>query len=155
MYIYFNSRFIDNDKQMPLTDSGASLKSVYQALSTYKFTSEDVYPYEIQNVNRIPPKNVYDQAIYKMENPIESYRRINPCIYSFKYILNVLKLPIMFGMSVYENFIDLNRENDLLCEPNGEFLGLHAVVIVGYDENCQCFDILNSHGVEFGNDGFF
>ena len=50
MYIYFNSRFIDNDKQMPLTDSGASLKSVYQALSTYKFTSEDIYPYEIQNV---------------------------------------------------------------------------------------------------------
>ena len=37
----------------------------------------------------------------------------------------------------------------------GEFLGLHAVVIVGYDDQNQCMDILNSHGVEFGNDGFF
>ena len=90
-----------------------------------------------------------------MINPFESYRRINPCIYSFKYILNVLKLPIMFGMSVYEYFVNLNKENDLLYEPIGEFLGFHAVVIAGYNDQNQCMDILNSHGIEFGDNGFF
>ena len=40
-------------------------------------------------------------------------------------------------------------------EPIGEFLGLYAVVAVGYDENTQSVDVLNSHGMEFGNDGFF
>ena len=41
---------------MPLTDSGASLLSVVKSILAYKITSEDIYPYDISNVNTIPPK---------------------------------------------------------------------------------------------------
>ena len=57
-------------------------------------------------------------------------------------------------MYIYK-IINFYKENDPLYEPIGKFLGLHAVVIVGYDDDCQCMDILNSHGVEFGNNGLF
>ena len=154
MYIYFNSRFIDNNKQLPISDTGASMKSVYEAIIDYKITSELIYPYEIEKCNSIPPKAVYDNAM-RNKNPIFNYRRIIPCMYSIKYIISVLKLPIMAGMSVYENFTELSKNNDVLDKPEGQFLGLHAILITGYNDDDKTVTILNSHGTEFGDGGFF
>ena len=34
-------------------------------------------------------------------------------------------------------------------------LGMHAVLIVGYDDNEGVFIVVNSHGKDFGNNGQF
>ena len=95
-----------------------------------------------------------------IEKPIKrsqkySYRRVVPKLYSIKYFLAVLKRPIAFGMSVYSNFVDLDRNNFVLSEPQGQYLGLHAVLMYSYSDETQTFGIINSHGKKFGNDGKF
>ena len=154
MFVYVTSRQLDNGLKTPLSDCGASFKSVFEALLMYKFPSEAEYPFNIDNVNKIPPVDIYKSG-FNILNPIFSCRKRVPCIYSIKYIISILKLPIMFGMSVFENFIDLDEHNDLLDYPKGDFLGMHAIVLVGYNDVTQTVEILNSHGETFGNRGFF
>ena len=49
------------------------------------------------------------------------------------------------------------QKNDILGLPTAkdELLGLHAVLIVGYDDETDTFDILNSHGSDWGDNGYF
>ena len=156
LYIYYNSRMMDNeDVSKPVTDNGASLKSVYKAILNYNVISEDTYPYDTSKVNSVPPPEIYKEAMFKNMNPIFSYRRLCPSLYSFKYVISQLELPILFGMAVYSNFMKLNKENDLLNEPNNEFLGLHGVLMIGYNDEDQTVTVVNSHGESFGNDGTF
>ena len=156
LYLYFCTRWLDNNKILPVQDQGATLKSVFNALTQYHYIDEQKYPYFEFMVNDIPYKHIFEQAI-KNKCPIISYRQIVPSKYSIKYILYKLKLPILFGMSVYSNFLDLTKEDDILNVPNDkhEFLGNHAVLIVGYDDTTETFDILNSHGPEFSDNGYF
>ena len=121
----------------------------------YNFASELSYKYDVSKVNTPPPVEVYREAMFNNINPIFSYRRLTPCLYSFKYIISQLHLPIMFGMAVYENFMNLSSQNDLLSEPQGEFLGLHAVLMIAYNDEDNTATIVNSHGEQFGDKGCF
>ena len=49
------------------------------------------------------------------------------------------------------------KDDDILCTPSAsvEVLGGHAVVIVGYDDKPETFDVLNSHGSQFADGGYF
>ena len=42
-----------------------------------------------------------------------------------------------------------------LPTPQDELLGGHAVVIVGFDDETETCEILNSHGIEFVRNGYF
>ena len=157
MYLYFCTRWIDNNMILPVQDSGGTLKSTIDAISRYRYVDEDkVYPYFEHLVNDIPYKHVFEDA-FKHKSPITSYRQIIPSKHAIKYILYKLEQSILFGMSIYTNFLDITKENDILGMPKteDEFLGYHAVLIVGYDDETETFDILNSHGSDWGDDGYF
>jgi len=156
LYLYFCSRWLDNNMILPVQDQGATLKSVFSAISQYNYVDESKYQYYQHLVNDIPYKHVFEEA-FKNKSPIVSYRQIIPSKHAIKYILYKLQQPIIFGMTIYTNFLDLTKENDILSmpKPEHEFLGLHAVLIVGYDDETETFDILNSHGIDWGNDGYF
>ena len=61
------------------------------------------------------------------------------------------------GMMVYSNFFTLTKDNDILSLPSkeDEMLGGHAIVLIGYSDETQTFDILNSHGSSFADGGYF
>lgn len=67
---------------------------------------------------------------------------------------------IMLGILLHENFYQVNRTNPVYDQLRGRFLGGHAVVIVGYDDNwvtsagTGALKIQNSYGRAWGNDGF-
>ena len=107
-------------------------------------------------VNELPYNHIFVEA-FTNKSPIVSYRQILPSKHALKYILYKLKQPIIFGMSVYTNFLNITKENDILSLPTAkdELLGLHAVLIVGYDDETDTFDILNSHGSDWGDNGYF
>ena len=157
LYIYYNSRMIDRgDCTSMLEDSGATIPNVYKSIVDYSSVPEEMYEYNINLVNLPAPQHIYHHAIFKTTNPIMSYKRIDPVsLYSIKYCISVLKLPIMFGMSVFENFITLTRENNLIDTKVGDLIGLHAVLLIGYNDLDQTVTILNSHGPDFGDGGFF
>ena len=155
LYLYFTTRIIDNNMVFPVQDQGATLKSVFNAFQ-YHYIDEAKYPYYQHLVNDVPYKHIFDEA-FKNPYPIVSYRQILASKHAIKYNLYKLQQPVIFGMSVYTNFLNITKENDILSLPTAkdELLGLHAVLIVGYDDETDTFDILNSHGSDWGDNGYF
>ena len=69
----------------------------------------------------------------------------------------MIQTPILCGIQVYSNFMRMTKEDDILALPSAddELLGGHAVVIIGFDDQSETFEILNSHGSDFANNGYF
>ena len=155
LFLYFCTRWLDNNKMLPVEDNGATLKSVFTAINTYHYIDEVKYPYEIEKVDSIPPSEVFIEAL--TVNKIVCYRQMMPCRASLKYILYKMQQPILCGIMVYSNFIRLTKEDDILKlpSPSDELLGGHAVCIIAFDDETDTFEILNSHGSKFANDGYF
>ena len=74
-----------------------------------------------------------------------------------KYILYKVKLLIVIGMSIYSNFERITKTNNILYKPSpsDQFLGAHAVVIIGFNDVNRTFIIFNSHGKDWENNGLF
>ena len=155
LYLYFCSRWLDNNMILPVQDQGTTLKSIFNSFQ-YKYIDEKKYPYYQHLVNEIPYKHIFEEA-FTNKSPIVSYRQIIPSKHTIKYILYKLKQPVIFGMTIYSNFLDLTKENDILNmpKPEHELIGLHAVLIVGFDDETETFDILDSHGPDFVDNGYF
>ena len=68
-----------------------------------------------------------------------------------------MQRPILCGIMLYSNFFKLTKDDDVLELPSkdDELLGGHAVVVCGFDEETHTFEILNSHGSDFANNGYF
>ena len=160
LFLYFCTRYIDNNHMLPVEYHGATLQNVFTSLSEYHCdcVEELKYPYKIDEVNSIPPREIFEEAITVKKCPVVSYRQIMTTQYTLKYILAHLKKPILFGIMVHSNFFKLTvKDVDILSLPSAsdEVLGGHAVVLVGYDDTTQTFDVLNSHGSGFADGGYF
>ncbi|MBL7766454.1 MAG: C39 family peptidase [Chitinophagaceae bacterium] len=64
--------------------------------------------------------------------------------------------PVVVGVSIKYNFLDLNKTNPVWDPKSGLAFsaGGHAMVVIGYDEGKQAFELLNSWGTKWGNDGY-
>ena len=155
LYLYFCTRYIDNNYMMPISDNGATLRSVFTALASYHVIEEVKYPYLLEKVDSVPPTKIFEEAIKINKSPITSYRQILQTLYNIKYIIGHLHKPILMGMMVYSNFFTLTKDNDILSLPSkeDEMLGGHAIVLIGYSDETQTFNILNSHGSSFADGG--
>lgn len=61
--------------------------------------------------------------------------------------------PVVAGMEVYEDF--LYYGGGVYRHVYGAYSGLHAVCIIGFDDEKQCWIAKNSWGTGWGDDGFF
>ena len=64
--------------------------------------------------------------------------------------------PVVIGMVVLDNFLAL-RSGDHTWYPNvgkTDLFGGHAMVVVGYDDGRKAFEIMNSWGTAWANNGF-
>lgn len=65
--------------------------------------------------------------------------------------------PVVIGMEIRASLREL-KNGDQFWYPsvgNQRFEGSHAMVVVGYDDGKEAFEIMNSWGTEWGNKGFF
>jgi hypothetical protein len=60
--------------------------------------------------------------------------------------------PVIVGLRATKAFLRLKR-GEIYCYPD-EFVGYHAVTLVGYDERRQAFKLINSWGQQWGDGGF-
>ena len=61
-------------------------------------------------------------------------------------------------MSVYNQFIDLDKENPVVELPSNKYLnyfGEHAVYLVGYNQDKKQLLAKNSFGTDWGENGYF
>lgn len=134
------------------SDSGSTMQEAIKVLKEVGVCREEFWPYDITKFRRRPTKKCYNDA---RNNKIKERIQIMVNVTEFKIALN-LGHPIAFGFMVQEKILNLTKENSVLeYDSSGEFVGGHAVLCVGYDDNKQAFKILNSWGKEFGDDGYF
>ena len=101
-----------------------------------------------------PSFEIYDRAKYNHYH-INYYRNIVNLEYNLKYIISQANLFIIFGAQLFESFTNIDM-NAVVPEPdinNEKCIGGHCMVIIGYDDELQCFEILNSWGTGWGLNG--
>jgi C1A family cysteine protease len=61
--------------------------------------------------------------------------------------------PLVVGMDVYYDFFSYG--SGVYSHVNGTYAGGHAILLIGWDDNNNCFIAKNSWGTDWGEDGFF
>ncbi len=66
------------------------------------------------------------------------------------------KKPVVIGLLLRKNFDSVRKKDQYWYPDAGDttFNGAHAMVVVGYDDGREAFEIMNSWGSNWGNDGF-
>jgi hypothetical protein len=66
------------------------------------------------------------------------------------------KKPVVIGMLIRRNFDHVRKRDQYWHPDTGDttFNGAHAMVVVGYDDGKEAFEIMNSWGINWGNEGF-
>lgn len=148
LFIYYNTRSEYGDIQK---DDGMFLKDGMKSLSKYGVCSEELWPYDTSKFDTKPTEESYEDAtkrkILKYQKLISTY-----------YITEVLNnnKPVVFGMTIYDSFMDLNERISTVNFPSRKenSLGGHAMCMVGYDLKKRLFLAKNSFGPSWGDNGY-
>tara|TARA_B110000263_G_scaffold172750_2_gene150729 strand:+ start:223 stop:1017 length:795 start_codon:yes stop_codon:yes gene_type:complete len=148
LFIYYNIRKLKNTTNI---DTGASLRDGIKTFNTFGVCSEDLWPYNINKFKSKPSQMCYNIAKYH-KNVV--YKRVSQNLDIIKSILT-LKYPIVFGFKVYTSFYNVSK-NGIVILPKADkkSLGMHCVVIVGFNDNNNSFKVRNSWGRSWGDYGY-
>ena len=144
LFIYNNCKYFENISGI------LSFEVIFKAIEKYGFCSEIDYMYHTENISNLPSPHHYTSAEpYKF---IEIFRVKND-LNTLKIILNE-KQPILIGFVLY---LDLFKIVDKIWLPdfdNDKRIGGCTAVIVGYNNDSECFFLKLAYGTEFGNSGY-
>jgi len=64
--------------------------------------------------------------------------------------------PVIVGVEIKYNFLDIKKDDPVWNPTKGLtlFAGGHAMCVIGYDDGKQAFEVLNSWGEKWGDNGF-
>lgn len=148
LFTYYNVRLLENDIQ---DDCGGDLRTTCKSVAKYGVCDSKYWPYDIQEFTVQPPEVAYQNAT---SDEIYSYHRITT-VQEAKQALAQGNL-VIIGVTVTESFeSDQCMETGVIPAPEGQELGGHALVFVGYDDNLNggSFIIRNSWGTGVGING--
>lgn len=160
LFAYLFARATHGEVQ---SDGGTYLRAIFEVLNKFGFPPESVWPYDD---NPDPKKGRFTKmpgmtamrAAYDQSKPTE-YRKVYE---TGDARLNVIRRAlanrqlVCFGTQVSNDFCDgkVQPGEPVLPTSPGESAGGHAMAICGYDAQGN-FDIANSWGTDFGDNGFF
>jgi C1A family cysteine protease len=148
LFIYYNTRAEYGSIQI---DDGMFLRDGLKSLAKFGVCSESLWPYDLEKFDDRPSDKCYEDAekrkILKYQKLISTY-----------YIIQVLNdnKPVVFGMEIYDSFMDLNERISTVSFPSRKekSLGGHAMCMVGYDLEKRLFLAKNSFGDTWGDKGY-
>ena len=142
MFGYYNTRRVEGTE---LSDPGCQIRNAIKSLGTEGSIPESAWPYEDDYLLRRPPQMAYDVA---SKYQALEYSRVEQTENGLKACL-VDGFPIIFGFMVADGFIESKGYPQT---PICNFIGGHAVVVVGYSGTH--FIVRNSWG-NWGLEGHF
>ncbi len=154
LFIYWNARDLGNITG----DEGAYLRDGLKSCNTLGVCEESFWPYIESDVNEYPSNAAYDEA---RKNRNITYERItNTDIAAFKNaIFNGMS--VVIGMALSSSFYSITGpladQNYVGILEDADFIGGHAMNVVGYDDNLNggSFIVENSWGESWGDLGYF
>ena len=133
-------------------DDGTTIRTACQAILNYGVCKETVYPHIQTNYTNLPPLTIFNNSKKFMKF---TYFFVNQDLTSIKNALQTYKSPIIFGIMVYQSFLDTT--NGKIPMPNiktESLLGGHCITLVGYNDVTQMFTCSNSWSPSWGINGY-
>lgn len=158
LYSYYKARLLLNPNG-PITDSGSYIITNYIASTEYGISKEECWPYKTENVNIAP-----SECGIKIKTNTECYKL--PLDNMHTNIVEAISKnkPVGLEIFVYNSMFDTDKTGKVPTpnpvnyfdtnDPRDAFIGGHAVVIVGYDDNKKIYTIANSWGEGWADKGF-
>ena len=149
LFIYYQARLLEGTVRY---DAGAYIRDAMKAANKYGAPLETLWPYAINRFATKPSQMAYNDALRRR---VTGYQR---CV-DFAAVKNALAAgrPVVVGFYVYESFESIGA-NGIMLYPDvntEQFLGGHAVCLVGYNDSTQRFIARNSWGTSWGDSGYF
>lgn len=150
LYMYYKER----EKEGTISeDSGAQMRDICK-IAVAGVCEEEFFPYVIENFADTPTSEAIADAPKHKAKTYHACRTIN----DIKEAVDLHDALVLMGMEVFESFEseEVAKTGIMTIPRAGEQnLGGHAVIIVGYDDDTQCFKVRNSWGTSWGDKGHF
>lgn len=134
-------------------DAGAMPRDVIKQAAKLGTCSENMWPYDIAKFADRPPTPCFLEAL---RHQVMLYRRVPRILSQMKGVI-ASGLPFGIGISVYESIEEACNNGGKIRMPRSheQLLGGHWIVVTGYNDNTQMWELANSWGPDVGDAGYF
>ena len=146
LYQYYFARKLDGNENV---DIGTSLDKNMEAVIFHGYVEDQIYRYDDNNLFKQPENNVLEIG-NKNIHQFKGYRRLIQNLWNIKYVISILKTPIVFGAKIYQSFFILDDKNCVQMPNENEkindqgLVGLHAMTLISFSDKEQMFEVQNS-----------
>jgi C1A family cysteine protease len=152
LQLYYISRSLDGSSSND--DAGTYLSTALKSIIEYGLCNENTWPYDISKFADLAPTSCFCDT-YSLKD--YTYSVVPQDINSITNIISNDQ-PVLIGIAIYSSFEFPNTSKTgvipLPDTKREQFLGGHALLIVGYDNSSQYFKVQNSWGTEWGASGY-
>mmetsp|Transcript_25652 Transcript_25652/g.42679 ORF Transcript_25652/g.42679 Transcript_25652/m.42679 type:complete len:512 (-) Transcript_25652:39-1574(-) len=135
-------------------DEGMTLKGAIEAVQMKGAALQSSWPFDLDRVNHKPGSEAFEEAMrYKVGDAMAiplNLDKMRQCLSDGYPIVFGLKLTQSFFAPSYDGFIATPDPSD----PKSAEHGLHAMLIVGYNDRQRVFVVRNSWGSDWGVAGY-
>jgi hypothetical protein len=146
LYQYYWARKLAGTEDV---DDGTSIDKNMETIILHGYIRDEIYRYDCHNVLSQPHEEAMNEGNKNIQQ-FKGYRRLIQSLWNIKYVISILKEPIVFGAKIYQSFFHLDEKNCVKTPDEFEKLndqglvGFHALTLISYDDKKQMFEVQNS-----------
>jgi C1A family cysteine protease len=144
----FSPLYIYSQRREQPADAGMTIREAMKILKQQGVCSLSSMPYVPQRINEPPTA---EQRTAAAPYRAKSYARLTTITEMEAYLMTNC---FIAGVLVHERFMDAPGGIIPMPEPGCQFLGGHAICIMGFDRRNRMFKFANSWGTQWGDRGF-
>lgn len=150
IFNYYNTRLLEGTINQ---DCGCQIRDAIKVCNKIGSCYETTWSYDISKFTMKPPPHTYTEAA---QHKLALYQRVNQNRISIKSCL-LTGYPVIIGFTCFNTLYNpsVERTGDIVMPTRKDYIiGGHCVLITGYNDTTQRYEIQNSWGIDWGNKGY-